>query len=58
MLVEGVGGSAEGLTEAASLPTVRSTPQTCGSDSVAEYTHVGFSFTPLISSVGPQARVR
>jgi hypothetical protein len=33
---ETVGGSAVGLTEAISLPTVRSTPQTCGRDSVAE----------------------
>ena len=32
----GVGGRAEGLTEAASLPTVISTPQTSGSDRVAE----------------------
>jgi len=32
----GVGGRAEGLTEAASLPTVISTPQTCGRDRVAE----------------------
>ena len=32
----GVGGSAEGLTEAASLPTVISTPQTSGKDRVAE----------------------
>ena len=31
-----VGGAAVGLTEAASLPTVRSTPHTWGSDSVAE----------------------
>jgi len=31
-----VGGSAVGETEATSLPTVRSTPQTCGRDSVAE----------------------
>jgi len=30
------GGRAEGLTEAASLPTVISTPQTSGSDRVAE----------------------
>ena len=53
-----VGGRADGETEAASLPTVRSTPQTWGSDRVAEYTQVGFSFTPLIDIVGPQARVR
>ena len=53
-----VGGSADGETEAASAPTVRSTPQTWGSDSVAEYTQVGFSFTPLMDIVGPQARVR
>ena len=31
-----VGGSAVGLTEAISLPTVISTPQTWGSDRVAE----------------------
>jgi hypothetical protein len=31
-----VGGSAVGLTEAISLPTVRSTPHTWGRDSVAE----------------------
>ena len=31
-----VGGSADGETEAASAPTVRSTPQTWGSDKVAE----------------------
>jgi hypothetical protein len=31
-----VGGAAVGLTEAASLPTVRSTPQTWGNDRVAE----------------------
>ncbi len=31
-----VGGGAEGLTDAASLPTVMSTPQTWGSDRVAE----------------------
>jgi len=31
-----VGGSAEGLTDATSLPTVKSTPHTCGRDSVAE----------------------
>jgi len=31
-----VGGAAVGLTEAISLPTVRSTPQTWGRDSVAE----------------------
>jgi hypothetical protein len=31
-----VGGAAVGLTEAISLPTVRSTPQTWGSDRVAE----------------------
>jgi (2Fe-2S) ferredoxin len=31
-----VGGSAVGLTEAISLPTVMSTPQTSGNDSVAE----------------------
>jgi len=30
------GGSADGLTEAASFPTVISTPQTSGSDRVAE----------------------
>ena len=33
---EDVGGSAVGETEATSLPTVRSTPQTCGRVSVAE----------------------
>jgi len=33
---ETVGGSAVGLTDATSFPTVRSTPQTCGSDKVAE----------------------
>jgi hypothetical protein len=54
---EEVGGSAVGLTEAASAPTARSTPQTSGRESVAEYTHVGFSFTPLICIVGPQASV-
>ncbi len=32
----GVGGRAEGLTEAASLPTVISTPQTSGRYRVAE----------------------
>ena len=32
----GVGGRAEGLTEAASFPTVISTPQTSGRDRVAE----------------------
>jgi hypothetical protein len=53
-----LGGRAEGDTEAASAPTVRSTPQTSGSDRVAEYTQVGFSFTPLMDIVGPQARVR
>lgn len=31
-----VRGSAEGLTDATSLPTVKSTPHTCGRDSVAE----------------------
>jgi hypothetical protein len=31
-----VGGAAVGLTEAISLPTVMSTPQTWGSDNVAE----------------------
>jgi len=31
-----VGGAAVGLTEAISLPTVMSTPQTWGSDRVAE----------------------
>ena len=51
------GGTAVGLTEATSLPTVKSTPQTWGRDRVAEYTHVGFSLTPLISIVGPQANV-
>jgi hypothetical protein len=52
-----VGGSAVGLTEAASAPTARSTPQTSGRERVAEYTHVGFSSTPLICIVAPQARV-
>jgi hypothetical protein len=52
-----VGGGAVGLTEAISLPTVRSTPQTWGRVRVAEYTHVGFSLTPLICIVGPQAKV-
>ncbi len=55
---DAVGGGAVGDTEAASLPTVISTPQTWGSDSVAEYTQVGFSSTPLICRVGPQANVR
>ena len=57
---EGVklGGSGVALTDAVSLPTAISTPQTSGRVSVAEYTHVGFSFTPLIWSVGPQARNR
>jgi hypothetical protein len=35
-VIEAVGGRAEGLTEAASLPTVKSTPQTSGRDRVAE----------------------
>jgi hypothetical protein len=52
-----VGGGAVGLTEAISFPTVKSTPHTWGRDRVAEYTHVGFSLTPLICIVGPQARV-
>jgi hypothetical protein len=45
-----------GLTEAASWPTARFTPQTWGSVRVAEYTHVGFSLTPLIATVAPQAK--
>ena len=53
-----VGGSAEGLTDAASLPTVMSTPHTWGRVRVAEYVQVGFSFTPLIARVAPHARVR
>jgi hypothetical protein len=52
---DAVGGGAVGDTEAASLPTVMSTPQTWGSIKVAEYTQVGFSLTPLICRVGPHA---
>jgi len=52
-----VGGRAVGDTEATSLPTVKSTPHTWGKDRVAEYTHVGFSLTPLIDIVGPHAKV-
>jgi len=54
-VVEG-GGATVGLTEAASWPTARFTPQTWGSVKVAEYTHVGFSFTPLMAIVAPQAK--
>jgi len=53
-----VGGATVGLTEAASWPTARFTPQTWGSVRVAEYTHVGFSLTPLIAIVAPQARAK
>lgn len=44
----GEGGGGVALTDAASLPTVISTPQASGRVRVAEYTHVGFSLTPLI----------
>jgi hypothetical protein len=53
----GEGGGGVALTDAVSLPTAISTPQTSGRVSVAEYTHVGFSFTPLICIVAPHARV-
>jgi len=49
-------GATVGLTEAASWPTARFTPQTWGSVRVAEYTHVGFSLTPLMAIVAPQAK--
>jgi len=54
----GVGGRAVPLTEAASFPTVMSMPHACGSVSVAEYTHVGFSLTPLMLVLAPQASVK
>jgi hypothetical protein len=54
----GVAGRAVPLTDAASLPTVMSTPHAWGKVRVAEYTHVGFSFTPLMLVVEPHASVR
>ena len=44
----GEGGGGVTLVDAASFPTVISTPQASGIVRVAEYTHVGSSLTPLI----------
>jgi hypothetical protein len=57
-VIDGVGGATVPLADAASLPTVMSTPHASGRVSVAEYTHVGFSFTPLMLIVAPHARAR
>jgi len=54
----GVAGIAVPLTDAASLPTVKSMPQACGRVRVAEYTQVGFSLTPLMLVVEPHASVK
>jgi hypothetical protein len=54
-VTEGVGGATVPLAEAASLPTVMSIPHASGKVSVAEYTHVGFSLTPLMLVVAPHA---
>ena len=54
----GEAGGGVTLVDAASFPTVISTPQASGIVRVAEYTHVGSSLTPLIWRVGPQAKER
>ena len=58
LVVVGVAGATVPLTDAASFPTVISMPQAWGSVRVAEYTHVGFSFTPLIDIVAPHASAK
>jgi hypothetical protein len=57
-VTDAVGGATVPLADAASLPTVISTPHASGKVSVAEYTHVGFSFTPLMLIVAPHAKAR